>query len=299
MPDSNSSGTSTTATRSAGSSRPRQAATRSPTQRPQQRPRARPARPCRRRRARRSAARSSTPPCAASEALGQRVAHLVGREQLVDHGVGGQRRRAQLVQAVARPRTCRRRGRRSGPRTGPWLLLRGLFLGLGLGLLGLTLGLRRRRLLGLRLLGGASVGLGLLGGGLLGLGQPAAPPRPPAAAGPPRPRSGLPKSATAARRSSTPLTCGPAKTSSDRPRSGTSPISSLTPAAAAPAAAADLMCGSCSATRFTLSERRRRSESISRIFTLHVLRPARRSRAGSRRGGAPARRCARAPRRRP
>ena len=63
---------------------------------------------------------------------------------------------------------------------------------------------------------------GLLSGGLLGAGS-----RAPAAAAPPRRVSAEPKSATAARRSSAPLTCGPAKTSSERPRSGTSPMSSV------------------------------------------------------------------------
>ena len=53
-----------------------------------------------------------------------------------------------------------------------------------------------------------------------------------------------------------------------------------------------------SSTRLTDSDSRRRSESISRIFTLHVVARAGRSRAGSRRGAGRARRCARGPRRR-
>ena len=106
MPDSNRSGTSTTATRGR-SPRPPPAATRSPT-RGQSWPRARraprrrrtPARPPRRGRARR-------PPRPRPEPLTRRSRSSSLGEQLVDHGVGRERRGAQLAERAQRLRLAR------------------------------------------------------------------------------------------------------------------------------------------------------------------------------------------------
>ena len=89
------------------------------------------------------------------------------------------------------------------------------------------------------------------------------------------------------------------KTSSDRPRSGTSPTRRSPARPPARPARARGVGRTWSSTRLRLSERRRRSSSISRIFTFTVVARARRPRAGSRRGAAQARRCGRAPRRPP
>ena len=261
MPDSNSSGTSTTAAAAAGRGARAPPATRRRARRPAAtaRPRATRAPRRRRRRARRPravdrAVRRHLGP----EPLDERVAQLVGAEQLVHDGVGRQRGRAELAQ---------RRSASDLPAPRPPVSPTN-------GAMRYSLGLARRRLVAAprpaaprarrrRLGSGSAGGLGrsarrpprLGSRGLLGLGASAGASASARRRRPPRRRRGLLGGSAALASTRGAQVLGAAHLRAGEDVLGQAEVAARRrsprsrPAAAAPAAAADSMCGSCSARR--------------------------------------------------